>query len=247
MNAPVHPPPHPLPAALTRESAAPSPLAAKWREARNLAKFIVRQRTRGFDVPSRPHFDPQTEPVFEALLRQAGSYLEYGSGGSTVLAARLGVPTVTVESDRFYARSVRAAIGERARNRMLVPDIGVTREWGTPLFKRATPARLRRWRRCVEAPFALLAEEATPFPDLVLVDGRFRVACALACAREAALRGQASTLCLDDYVGRPWYHSVEQFLGTPRLAGRMAIFDVSPAKQHFAMEQAIDAAIADWR
>lgn len=232
---------------MASESAAPSPLAAKWREARNLAKFIVRQRTRGFDVPSRPHFDPLSEPMFEALLRQAGSYLEYGSGGSTVLAARLGVPTLTVESDRFYARSVRGAIGECARNRMLVPDIGVTREWGTPLVKRPTPSRLRRWRRYVEAPFAVMNEEAMPFPDLVLVDGRFRVACALACAREAVLRGQAMTLCLDDYVERPWYHSVEQFLGTPRLAGRMAIFDMRPREQHPAMAQAIEAAVSDWR
>jgi hypothetical protein len=35
-------------------------------------------------------------------------------------------------------------------------------------------------------------------------------------------------LLVDDYAPRKGYHRVEEFLGRPRLIGRMAEFDVAP-------------------
>ncbi|MGJ3626283.1 hypothetical protein AB5I41_03855 [Sphingomonas sp. MMS24-JH45] len=58
------------------------------------------------------------DPAAAAFLaeRLANSRLfEYGSGGSTLAADRAGVPTLWVEGDRFYARSVarRLSCGTR--------------------------------------------------------------------------------------------------------------------------------------
>ena len=162
--------------------------------------------------------------MFMSLLGAATSYLEYGSGGSTIVATRMKVPTVTVESDRFFARAVAKRIPRDAPHRMLVANIGMTREWGVPVFKTPTSSRLKRWRTYVDLPFEHMAADAI-FPDLVLVDGRFRQACALETARQAQRRGVATTIFVDDYEGRS-YHPVERYLGKPEMTGVAAIFRI---------------------
>jgi hypothetical protein len=62
-------------------------------------------------------------------------------------------------------------------------------------------------------------------PDVVLVDGRFRVGCALATAFKT---GREIELYFDDYKRRTQYHAVEEILGKPALIGRMARFEVAP-------------------
>jgi hypothetical protein len=193
----------------------------------SLAKFYYAQRVKGFSVPQEPHFDPASTPEFTRLLGKARFYLEYGSGGSTLLAARLKVRSVSVESDRYFARAVERALPAEADDRMIFVDIGITQHWGAPLFTRRTPNRIERWARYPKAPFdGAIGEQE--FPDLVLVDGRFRVACALEVTRQAQRRHMTTTICLDDYLGRPYTH-LEKYLGLPRMVGRMAIFQVTDA------------------
>ncbi|WP_419738036.1 hypothetical protein [Ruegeria sp.] len=62
-------------------------------------------------------------------------------------------------------------------------------------------------------------------PDVVLVDGRFRVGCALATAFNIK---RPVTLLFDDYLHRPRMRAAEEFLKAPKFVGRMAIFDVEP-------------------
>jgi hypothetical protein len=67
-------------------------------------------------------------------------------------------------------------------------------------------------------------DEQNISPDLIVIDGRFRVACFLA----SLLRAEAGTTILfDDYVGREKrYAIVEKFLTPARVTSRMAIFVV---------------------
>ena len=62
-------------------------------------------------VPSRPHMPPEVVALLEGELKKASCFLEYGSGGSTVLAASLEVPRiVSVETNREVARAVRSVV-----------------------------------------------------------------------------------------------------------------------------------------
>ncbi len=211
------------------------------------ARFLYLQRIVGFDVPDEPHLDPETRVWLEGRLGSARSYLEFGAGGSTRLAGRLGVSTVSVEGDRYFARSVRAGLAPDNRVTLIDADIGTTTYWGVPLRGKPTPDRVRKWRRYIELPFAFLAREARAFPDLVLVDGRFRRACALRTAQEAAKAGVECDLLMDDYFndGRDHYAAIEQFLGAPRRIGRSALFQVGPGVS--VPDSAINEAIADFR
>lgn len=180
------------------------------------ARFFYIQRIKGFDIPQFPSLDPETLAFLTDRLRTSRSYVEFGSGGSTILADKMGVATVSVEGDKFFAKAVNKGL-RGGTVTMLTPDIGMTGPWGWPIFKRLSKARLARWRSYVEAPFAHAK------PDLILVDGRFRVACAL----ETARRVTRGTLIVDDYEPRPHYRQIEKYLGKPEMIGRAAVFTLS--------------------
>ena len=210
--------------------------------AKTIAQFLYHQRIKGFAVSARLYF-AGAEDAFRQRLMRSHSYLEYGSGSSTIAAAEARIPTVSVEGDRFFARAVRRAIPAGAPVRFATPDIGFTVELSRPLFKTPTARRMRRWARYVQAPYALIER----FPDFILVDGRFRAACALEAARRARDGGHVVTIMFDDYVNRPRYHGVEQHLGTPIIVGRAAFFEVGRDQGGAPITpEIVHAALADW-
>ena len=192
-----------------------------------LFKFLYSQRLRAPQPPSDVGLDLDAKVEFLKRLRGASGYLEFGSGGSTLAAANLGVKTLSVEGDPIYARIVRQCVEQAGDIEVLHVDIGLTREWSRPAVTLRTRGRLARWRRYCEEPFERL-EELGWFPDFAFIDGRFRRACILETARRAAAADRHATIMVDDYFlpGREHYCSVERWLGRPRRRGRAAIFEV---------------------
>ena len=122
-----------------------------------------------------------TMPEAEAeLLRQyyekADVILEYGSGGSTVMASEMECKHVTsVESDKAWWQMMMEWLdanpaAEGSTVDMLYADIGPTREWGYPKDERS-------WKQFAQYPLAVWEMDELRAPDVVLVDGRFRVGC----------------------------------------------------------------------
>lgn len=192
----------------------------------SFVSFKVKQRLRGVEVSETPWFDEPTLAWFVERMNSVRSYMEFGSGGSTVVAARIGVPTISVEGDHIFAGAVAKKIGSDHQVTLLRPPIGLTGLWGIPFPGTPTPARLRRWQNYINMPFATLKECGQEFPDFFLVDGRFRVACALRAALEANLAGRQADLLFDDYEreGCNNYHMAEELLGAPIRVGRSAVF-----------------------
>ena len=78
---------------------------------------------------------------------------------------------------------------------------------------------LNRFRDYVHSPW----RHGSLKPDLVLIDGRFRVACFLHSLLAAA---PATPILFDDYTNRPHYHLVEEFCPIAETEGRQALFRV---------------------
>ena len=181
----------------------------------SIIKFLYVQRIKGFDPPSDvPWMDACGTARFLEELKRATLYLEYGSGGTTVIADRLGIPTLSVESDPFYARAVKSRLSKDGCITQIVVNVGMTSRWGTPIIN--SPAKAHSY---VQAPYA-----GPEFPDFILVDGRYRSACALAAGRRAFELQRRATLMVDDYVDRAYNHKIEPHLGKPEIVGRSAIF-----------------------
>src|SRR5262249_34058773 len=108
----------------------PSVLISKFNRLQNFASFKFRQRIRGVQIADTPMFgDPASREYFADRLLRSRFYLEYGSGGSTVLAARLQKRFISVESDGYYLRAVRKKIAQETRpsnGLLLHAYIGIT-------------------------------------------------------------------------------------------------------------------------
>ena len=181
------------------------------------------------NAPARIERPELTLPEVEAdALRtayaRAHTILEYGSGGSTVMAAEMpGKRVFSVESDKDWVQMMRGWFVQSppasdTQVDVIWCDVGATRSWGYPV---GTGEYLRFPRYPLEV-WSLPEFEQ---PDLVLVDGRFRTGCAMA---TAFLTRAPVTLLVDDYKRRKHYHAIEDFLGAPALHGRMAQFEVTP-------------------
>ena len=99
-------------------------------------------------VPDRPWFDRQGTLLFEELLQQSRLYMEYGSGGSTVLAAHLGENFISVESDIGFSRAVTDRIGaSKGAGDIIAVNIGTTE----PGVRRFSPGRRATGWNCGNA------------------------------------------------------------------------------------------------
>jgi hypothetical protein len=206
--------------------------------------FLIRRAIRGVAVPDEPHFDELAGPYFFSLIGSCRFYLEYGSGGSTVLAAALKKPFVSVDTDRLFLQSLRRKIGTLTPDQRLIhADIGRTGPWGIP-FPAGEPSsqRLRKWKAYAETPWRFISKDN--HPDLVLVDGRFRVATALTCCVHLGGRSDVQIL-IDDYADRPAYHVIEQHAKLVRIVGRMAVFHPLRGNKN-PLTEIINQSSSDW-
>jgi hypothetical protein len=213
------------------------------------AGFTARKYLLGYRVPDAPHFDEQGDRWFREVLSRTSCYLEYGAGASTVLAWQAADVVVAVESDARMLTAVRRALSGVSRqprlSQLIEVDTGITREWGTPLFTRPTPARLARWENYARAPWPFLMRHAI-VPDTILVDGRFRVACALESLRNLDVASPC-LLLIDDFGDRPHYGAVEEFADLVSMHGRMAVFRKKVAFDDDRCRQRLQTFNRDWR
>lgn len=178
------------------------------------------------EVPSRPHMPDEVAAFLEAELKKASCFLEYGSGGSTVLAASLGVPRiVSVETNLKFARAVRnevLKVRSKSVLHIITMNFGPTKDWGVP----ETFDHFLQWPAYPLRPWEFLREHDVS-PDLVLVDGRFRVASFLASLLEAR---PGTTIIFDDYLlRREEYRRAEAILKPAKLIEKTAVFVVPEA------------------
>lgn len=170
---------------------------------------------------------PLTMPAKEQeflrdVYAQAEQIMEFGSGGSTVLAAEIGKPCVSIESDANWAFDLNgyleSAFGHDVTARALHVDIGKTKSWGYPVDA-------SRWTEYWRYPLEVWQNPELGQPDVVLIDGRMR----MACFAGVVMNVQRDTLVLfDDYIDRPNYHVIETLVKRDQTIGRMAVFKVKP-------------------
>ncbi|WP_211784969.1 hypothetical protein [Falsirhodobacter algicola] len=162
---------------------------------------------------------PETSLLREAY-EAAQVILEYGIGGSTVMASGMsGTTLFGVESDAAWAERVQAeAAGGLGDIRLHVVDIGAVGRWGRPKSAADWP-KFHRYATTVwdRADFV--------HPDIVLIDGVLRPACFAACALRIT---RPVTVLFDDYRDRRAYHAVERIVPPLLIEGRLAVFELEP-------------------
>jgi hypothetical protein len=143
--------------------------------------------------------------IFYKYLDNKNVYFEYGSGGSTYQASiRENIKTIySVESDLSWQKKLKQEITS-SNIHYIYNEMDTERNtWGHP-GKNATNIQKINYSNHMRN----LSKEEQGNIDLVLIDGRFRVACCLKCydiIKEDCL------IIFDDFLDRPHYHIVLKF------------------------------------
>jgi hypothetical protein len=161
------------------------------------------------DVPAlKPAMTPKEIACLKKHLAIVGSYVEFGCGGSTLLAVQSPVQRIwSVESDPAWLKRIRlhpdiAAAEATGRLTLIHADIGPTKAYGypaTPWWRFYQPGHRDQWASYYELVWT---QPGAAEADLFFIDGRFRVASGLAVA--AHCRPEARVL-VHDFNGRPDY------------------------------------------
>jgi len=179
---------------------------------------------------------PREEAYLHTRIDRARFYLEFGTGQSTLYAAR--APSLeaidSVESSKpwidehLLPEPTIANAVATGRLTFHVVDVGATGRFGHPASGRTR----RNWPRYSRDVF-----NGARRHDLVLVDGRFRVACTL----NAVLHEHDNALILiHDFWNRPWYHAVLDFVDVVDRVDTMGAFRRKPAVDRKAAERLVE-------
>ena len=156
------------------------------------------------------------------LYGNATSVFEYGLGESTYMANYLGVPRYAgIDSDPAWVAMARERVS--GHYRFYLGDIGPTGDWGFP-----TDYARNSNKATLNYQLSPLILEQQPF-DIYMVDGRWRMACALASFLHASDRGadpsKTKVLIHDCQThaqsGRTEYKQAENLLEMVQHSGKL--------------------------
>jgi hypothetical protein len=151
--------------------------------------------------------------MWKARLSQATCYGEYGVGESTIWAGRFTqIPIVAVDTSLAWIHYVSEGVGERPEMDLSHVDLGPLTSFGRPTYYSR--------RDCFDE-YRYSIWDTTLSPDVVLVDGRFRVARLMASLRHANV---GAAVIFDDYLDREIYHVVEEVIRPTDTCGDQALF-----------------------
>ena len=132
-------------------------------------------------------------------------YFEYGSGGSTYQANQLNniQKIYSVESDVQWQNKLKHTITNSKINYIFNEMDTKPNSWGNP-GKNATDTQKKNYSDHIRK----LSKEEQDSIDLVLIDGRFRVACCLKCYD---IISEKCLIAFDDFLNREYYHIVLEY------------------------------------
>ena len=144
------------------------------------ATFILPRKS--IHLPHYPVFKSiKASNKFYDLLKTCNFYVEYGSGGSTLAAAKLQKKFQSYESSRSFLERLKIDLsqlysGSSGQFGCFLLEYGAIRSWGIPfpfcITRLVCASKMKEYSK----PHWI----GTGYvPDLILIDGRFRVSCTL--------------------------------------------------------------------
>lgn len=146
------------------------------------------------EILLKPLMTEKELKAFLHFMKKENIYFEFGSGGSTNIASFYKLKVYSVESDKLWHQNLKS---RNITAIYLTVDLK-SKEFGYP----GKDTTLKDWKKYIEA----YKEEFNA--DIILIDGRFRIACSLNIFSK--IRNDTIVL-IHDYKNRKEYHIIEKF------------------------------------
>lgn len=140
--------------------------------------------------------------MFYRYLDKATVYFEFGSGGSTYQASiRPNIQKIySVESDKKWYNYMKERIPSYKITYYYNEMYTLPNTWGNPGINSTKEQKISYSNKILE-----LSPEQQSEIDLIMIDGRFRVACCLKCFN---VINSECLIIFDDFLNRKQYHDV---------------------------------------
>lgn len=168
--------------------------------------------------------------LFKKLVEESKIYFEYGCGQSTEYVYKQTQASIfSVDTSKEWVEKIEKlqVDGTPKRLNLNWVDVGEVAKWGTPISFE------KRYNFKKYAGYFWMSKEK---PDLVLIDGRFRVLCFLTSIKYAPV---GTKILFDDYTNRPFYHVAEELCKKLDTCGRQALFEVSETSKSLVNDEQI--------
>lgn len=166
-------------------------------------------------------FGHEDNKFFKDKLFNCNLYLEYGSGSSTLLADEKNINYYSVESDKNFHKVLKKYL---KNGNYLLKDFGIVKNSSSPVLFTYTKLFYRNRAKKYAGDVFHQLNEKSLVPDLILIDGRYRVLCALYVYKFLKARNSTSTIIIDDYITRHYLHVVSNFF-EGKTIGRFGVFN----------------------
>ena len=171
-------------------------------------------------------------------IRFAKNYVEYGSGGSTLYASKHCKKVLSVESDLDFKIKIENKVNKNCK--IIYSNIGETIEFGVPKSN-----DVNTFLNPNGLDYALTPWKFKNLPDLVLIDGRYRVISLL-----ISLLKNKNSKCIylfDDYFLRPYYWVVQDYIKIYKKIDNLAVLKIKNNIKKSDMKKVIKLYEHDFR
>jgi len=163
------------------------------------------------EIIFKPWMTTKDLKAFCSFMKPGNIYFEFGSGGSTNIASFYNVKTYSVESDVKWHKKLK---DNNIKANYITIDLNV--QWaGYPGQK----VNIEKWKRYIQA----YKKEYNA--NIILIDGRFRVACGLDIFPK--IKNDCIVL-IHDYTKRIQYHFLENYYFKIKTWDNLAAFIKRP-------------------
>jgi len=160
------------------------------------------------------HYNYDSNNYFLKKLNKCKVYLEYGSGNSTLLADSKKKKIFSVEGDRNYFHHIKKKINS-SKTFLSYYNLGVTEYASYPIFFNFFKFFFRKnYIKYAKSPLDEL-DKKNLFPDLILIDGRFRMLCMIFLyifiKKNSNKFRRRPVIIFDDFFSRSYYKEASKF------------------------------------
>jgi len=158
---------------------------------------------------------------FKKNLKKSKYYFEYGSGNSTILSKKYKKKFLSIETDKSFYRFIK----KKGIREILYYNIGPTKYYSIPILPLILiQEKIKKYANSIN----LFKKKFKKNPDLILIDGRFRVYVTLTVLfffLKNKITGK-TIIIIDDFKYRKNYQIIKKIIKV-RLIGRMGIIEIN--------------------
>ena len=152
--------------------------------------------------------------LIKSQIKKSNFIFEFGSGASTLYYYYLKKNFISIELDNEFIKTLSKKKNFLKKIKHI--NIGITGEFSYPIICKIS--QVKKYIQSIDEYF-----NRPNKIDLILIDGRFRVACCLNLLKHSEkIEKNVTKIILDDYLNRKHYNIIKKYFYI-KVCGRVAI------------------------